>query len=440
MRNVKFLLSLLFLSLVLYNCQKSETENEQWLTDFLDNSFIFKENSNLLKPDLLESRTQNEMEQKVKTYFTQNPKYAKMLEAKFGYPVWDFAKYFGGPEKVYAIPFSKKSDKSTEMYLFAITNPISTEPTFKVVDRKYLKNFTKGSHLKKNGDKFSELSIEFSTLGFMYFDLKLFDVEDCSLNENFDQFKSSSELEERLCGYELVTTTKCEWGVKSTYWDQYGYGNLNYGYTCTTNTDWKLVCSTDDTGSIGGTTSGTSTGGTGTNNGCTSCDSWSSNDVLGGQEMNGLKLDPDLWPDCESFEFQVADNGIYQTCAVIGMTIDASRQFINSKGDIRIWHIGWEFPTLYFEFPHIRQDGSYVSQGKAATICAKLVRQAELNMEKEFQYNENAPSGYSISSSFSKHLKELLRLQGGRVSNVPNYGYSPINPMSYKKLSYGNCL
>lgn len=123
MRNVKFPLTLLLLSLFLYNCQKNEAENNIWLENFLDDKYIFKENTNLVKPDLLESRSLQEMEQNVKTYFKSNSNYAKKLEAKFGYPVWAHANYFGGVEKVYSVPFSKVNEKFTDTYLIAIINP-----------------------------------------------------------------------------------------------------------------------------------------------------------------------------------------------------------------------------------------------------------------------------------------------------------------------------
>lgn len=133
-----------------------------------------------------------------------------------------------------------------------------------MVERKYLKNLTKGKKLAKYNEKYTELSSEFAALGFMYYDLKLYNFEDCSLSDHFTEFKTSSELEERLCGYELVTTSVCTWGVTNTYWDQWGYGTIQYGYTCTSNTEWKFICKTDDTGGVtGGTYTPPPTGSTG---------------------------------------------------------------------------------------------------------------------------------------------------------------------------------
>ncbi|MBK8701509.1 MAG: hypothetical protein IPN29_18965 [Saprospiraceae bacterium] len=161
--------------------------------------------------------------------------------------------------------------------------------------------------------------------------------------------------------------------------------------------------------------------------------------TLEGSE-NSTVLDPDLWPDCESWEYvPVSQLSYYQSCGVLGIEIDASRQFINEFGDIHFWQIGWSYPTIYFEYPRIRQNGIQISSGEAAFESAKMVRAAEIKMEEKFSEYQNVPFGAAIAKEFEKELRSLIRLKGGNIGRLPRYGNVPINLASYLNLSYGNC-
>lgn len=150
-------------------------------------------------------------------------------------------------------------------------------------------------------------------------------------------------------------------------------------------------------------------------------------------------IDPDLWIDCESFEYvPVGPGGTYQSCAVLDINIDVQSQLLTPDG-IRVWWVRYDFNTIYFEFPRLRSDGTIETSGVAAYTTAVAVYEAEQLMQAEFENNTTKPSGLQIANSFTKHLRNRLRQFGARASKNPHYGYVPINLASYINLGHGNC-
>ena len=416
------------------SCDKDELSPPEAFDDFnienfLDDAYFSTYNSHYNPLPLLESRSSEIMTKAVKDYFAQNSKEAKQVEARYGMPIWSSAFNMDGELGHFIkIPLAKKNSKHVDAVLFGSLNS-SNNLNVKVYTKNKIKDLKKKKEVKKDRNYFLEISQDYFAGALMYFDHITFQTTDCSLTDYFEKengvIENNDKLEERSCVTYIIETT----------WYQIVYSSSGtvLGTSVLSSTyDYVRIC--NEYGSTGGWNGdyygeGWYTGGT--------TNGFNENE-LGGHEVN-LIIDPDLWPDCESFEFKVADNGIYQTCGVLGLEVDVSRQYIDYQGNPRAWHVGWSYGQLYFEFPHIRRSGSIISPGEAASTVARIVRKAELLMEDDFKSYQSKPSGNEVSKSFTYHLKELLRQQGGRVSNIPYYGYAPINVMSYKRLGYGYC-
>ena len=146
--------------------------------------------------------------------------------------------------------------------------------------------------------------------------------------------------------------------------------------------------------------------------------------------------DPDLNSDCKSWQYTPI--GVYQACGVTGIDFDFTTIYEDANGKTRLEYVYYQFRTIYFEFPHIREDGTIISAGEAAQLTAAAKDLAEEAVEDIFA-SQPPPLGVTMEQTFLTQLRNFLQPFGGRVTTSPNYGNVPITSYSKTAIGNGNC-
>ena len=149
--------------------------------------------------------------------------------------------------------------------------------------------------------------------------------------------------------------------------------------------------------------------------------------------------DPDLNPDCHSWDFvPVGPEGNYQACGVNGIHFDYYTSYPEGPNRTRYERAYYQLGTLYFEFPRVRADGSFISAGEAAYIMAQTAAITESRMELYFA-GRPVPSGVELELKYLDIFRSIIERRGGRLTLNSNYGIVPVRQFETTLFGYGGC-
>ncbi len=202
----KLLISLSFVFFIL-GCNKDNgatySIDEEFIKNFIDDRFFAKDNS-VFKPVLnTKNRSDAPIVKALKSYFTANPKEAKKLEAKYGYPIWTNIKHVEDQEgEGLMISFAKKNNKRIERVLYVHQNKGSKVLKFGGFERNDIKKLKRMSNpVKKNLETFNELNYEQAATQVLFFEYASFQEVDCDLINDLQNLSgfTDGDLDTRSC-------------------------------------------------------------------------------------------------------------------------------------------------------------------------------------------------------------------------------------------------
>jgi hypothetical protein len=197
----------------------------------------------------------------------------------------------------------------------------------------------------------------------------------------------------------------------------YGCDTFFGGYDC----HWI------DTGSSSGSNNSNPCAICGTNNASGGGSSSSSSNSNDGMSISMNELETFLWSNCESWDFE--QKGNLQVCGVSGMFIDFFFDAYDNGSKVTgISTISFPQDIIYYEMPYRRADGTTISKGEAANLCAKWYNQAENYIEKNWANKFPQGQGEKIRSQFLGELNRLMKNYGGRATKNNNYNARKVNP------------
>lgn len=180
------------------------------------------------------------------------------------------------------------------------------------------------------------------------------------------------------------------------------------------------------------------------NDDCESCElvSFSEADGTGSftpscNESSGVESSTIL-ADASSWAYTpVSTGGSYQACGINKIFVNYAVTYIDAKGRLcKGFTLSISSRTIYFEYPRIRADGTFISAQAAATKSAQLMNSADKELGallkgRALSRSESNPS--YIISQLVKILNTKFSAQGGRVVFTNNYGIESSAIREYKK-------
>ena len=136
-------------------------------------------------------------------------------------------------------------------------------------------------------------------------------------------------------------------------------------------------------------------------------------------------------PNCNSWEFNTRNRlGNYQVAGVSGISIDHYGWYTDQSNRRALGVMYWQFDgTYYFEMPYKRANGTEITPGQAANLCAGWLEAAEDNWEDElvrrsYEHLTSIQMETIAKDYFIASLRNSVESFGGRLTKTNNYGSS----------------